>query len=80
MSFQRQFRWLHGFLLASFMLLCGAVGLVRAASGNLDNSYLKAIRPTQSLMVSITGFLGWLGSSVLAVAIALVILPGKSDR
>ncbi|MBN3941722.1 MAG: pentapeptide repeat-containing protein [Nostoc sp.] len=80
MGFQRQFRWLHGFLLASFMLFCGAVGLVRAASGAMDNPYLKGIRSTQKLIGFITELLGWLGSSVLAVAIALVILQFFQDN
>ncbi len=80
MGFQRQFRWLHGFLLATFMLFCGAVGVVRAASGNMDNQCLREIRQTQTSMGSITEFLGWLGSSVLAVAIALVILQFLQDN
>ncbi|MBW4429963.1 MAG: pentapeptide repeat-containing protein [Nostoc desertorum CM1-VF14] len=79
-GFKRQFRWLHGFLLASFILLCGAVGLVRAASGNIDNPYLKQIRITQPLISSMTGFLGWVGSSVLAVALILVILQFQQNN
>ncbi|MBN3873340.1 pentapeptide repeat-containing protein [Nostoc sp. JL33] len=80
MGFQRQFRWLHGFLLASFMLFCGAVGLVRAASGAMDNKYLQEIRPTQKIIGFITELVGWLGSSVLAVVIALVILQFFQDN
>lgn len=74
MGFQSQLRWLHGFLLASFILFCGAVGIVHGVSGKTDTPYLHKIRSTQAMMDSITGLLGWLGSSVLAVAIALVIL------
>ncbi|MEH2159027.1 pentapeptide repeat-containing protein [Nostoc sp.] len=80
MGFKRQFRWLNGFLLGGFMLFCGAVGVVRAASGAMDNPYLKEIRSTQTMMGSLTGFLGWLGSSVLAVAIASVILQFFQDN
>ncbi|MEH2151491.1 pentapeptide repeat-containing protein [Nostoc sp.] len=79
-GFKRQFRWLNGFLLSGFMLFCGAVGVVRAASGAMDNPYLKEIRSTQTMMGSFTGFLGWLGSSVLAVAIASVILQFFQDN
>ncbi|MHC5759988.1 pentapeptide repeat-containing protein [Nostoc sp.] len=79
-GFKRQFRWLNGFLLGGFMLFCGAVGVVRGASGAMDNPYLKEIRSTQTMMGSFTGFLGWLGSSVLAVAIASVILQFFQDN
>ncbi|MBD2445701.1 pentapeptide repeat-containing protein [Nostoc sp. FACHB-152] len=87
-GFQRQFRWFQGLLLGSFMVLCGAMGVILATSGILDNEHLDKIRPTAPMIVSMTGFIGWLGSSVLAVAIALVILrlrqnnhlnPGQPD-
>ncbi len=80
MGFKRQFRWLNGFLLGGFMLFCGAVGVVRAVSGTMDNPYLEEIRSTQTMMGSLTGFVGWLGSSVLAVAIASVILQFFQDN
>jgi uncharacterized protein YjbI with pentapeptide repeats len=80
MGFQRQFRWLHGFLLTSFMLLCGAVGVVQAASGNLDNEYLKEIRQAKTFPSPVFELVGWLGSSVLAVAIAFVILQFLRDN
>ncbi|MEH2108079.1 pentapeptide repeat-containing protein [Nostoc sp.] len=80
MGFQRQFRWLHGFLLTSFILLCGALGVVQAASDNLDNEYLKEIRQAKTFPSPVFELVGWLGSSVLAVAIASVILQFFQDN
>jgi uncharacterized protein YjbI with pentapeptide repeats len=68
-AFQWYFRWLRGVLLGSFIVLCSAVGLVRAASGDMDNQALKIVRQSQEWVTPITQFLGWFGGSVLAIGI-----------
>ncbi|MBD2036985.1 pentapeptide repeat-containing protein [Leptolyngbya sp. FACHB-321] len=68
-SFQKHFRWLRGLLLGSFIALSSAVGLIRSATGDMDNQALSLIRQSQEWVTPFTQLLGWLGGSLLAMGI-----------